>query len=102
MKKTPSKRQMAYAREYMEGGKSRQVMAINAGYSPSSARVPGLIENKQGFKLAIGILLGQSGHVLSKVFYEINTRDLEQMDNKDLINLLKTATNTWEKLHSKM
>lgn len=100
MKKTPTIRQKKYARGLMEESKSKRQIALDAGYSPSSARVPKLIENKQGFKLAVAQLAGEVGDVTGKLMAELQVRDLSQMDNTTLIRFLDVSSKTYERLNS--
>jgi len=102
MKKRPTIRQKKYARGLMNESKSKQQIAIDAGYSTSSARVPKLIENKQGFKLAVAQLAGEVGNVTGKLMAELQVRDLSKMDNKTLISYLDVATKTHERLALKI
>lgn len=102
MKKHPSIRQKKYARGLMNESKSKQQIAIDASYSVSSARVPKLIENKQGFKLAMAQLAGEVGDVTGKLMAELQVRDLSRMDNNTLIKCLDIASKTHERLVSKM
>jgi hypothetical protein len=102
MKKHPSIRQMKYARGLQEENMTKQQIALEAGYSPSSARVPKLIENKAGFKLAVAQLAGEVGNVTGKIMAELQVRDLSKMDNKTLIGFLDVATKTHERLASKI
>jgi len=101
MKKHPSIRQLKYARGLMEC-KTKQQNAIDSGYSPSSARVPKLIENKAGFKLAVAQLAGEVGDVTGKLMTELQVRDLSKMDNQTLINFLEVSSKTHERLVSKI
>jgi hypothetical protein len=101
MKNHPSIRQIKYARGLMEN-KTKQQNAIDSGYSPSSARVPKLIENKVGFKLAVAQLAGEVGNVTGKLMAELQVRDLCKMDNKTLINYLEVVSKTHERLTSNM
>ena len=89
MKRSPSIRQMNYARGLMSENKTKQQIAIDAGFSISTARVPQLIENKKGFKLAAASIAGEAGNTAMQLMYELQTRDLKQMDNK--IRLLGLA-----------
>jgi hypothetical protein len=99
MKKHPSIRQIKYARGLMEN-KTKQQNALDSGYSASSARVPKLIENKAGFKLAVAQLAGEVGNVTGKIMAELQARDLSRIDNKTLISFLDIATKTHERLTS--
>ena len=102
MKKTPSTRQKKYPQGLMEESKTKQQIALDAGYSRSSARVPKLIENKQGFKLAVGQLAGEIGNVTGKLMAELQVRDLSKMDDKTLINYLEVTSKTQERFVSMM
>jgi len=101
MKKHPTIRQKKYARGLMEESKSKRQIALEAGYSLSSSRVPKLIENKQGFKLAVAQLAGDVGNVTGKLMAELQVRDLSKMDNKTLISYLDVTSKTYERLASK-
>ncbi len=101
MKKHPSIRQIKYARGLMEK-KTKQQNALDSGYSASSARVPKLIENKTGFKLAVAQVAGEVGNVAGKLIAELKVRDLSLMDNKTLISYLDVASKTHERLVSKI
>jgi hypothetical protein len=102
MKKTPSIKQRKYAFGLMNENKTKQQIAIDAGYSASSARVPKMIENKQGFKLAVAQFAGETGNLMGKVMYELKVRGLGQMDNNTLVSLLETSSRTLERLVSRM
>lgn len=102
MKRAPSIKQRKYAFGLMNENKTKQQIAIDAGYSPSSARVPKMIENKQGFKLAVAQFAGEVGNVTGKLMAELQVRDLSQMDNRTLISLLEVASRTQERLTSKL
>ena len=93
---------MKYARGLMNENKTRQQIALESGFSPSTARVPKLIENKLGFKLATAFLLGEAGNAAARVLYELQTRDLSKLDNKTLISLLAVTSKNVELFASKM
>lgn len=92
MKKHPSIRQLKYARGIIDYHKSKQQVALEAGFSASTARVPKSIENKLGFKLAMAQLAGETGNVAMKLMFELQARDLSKMDNSDLLNSLKVMS----------
>ncbi len=102
MKRAPSIKQRKYAFGLMNENKTKQEIALEAGYSRSSARVPKMIENKQGFKLAVAQFAGEVGNVTGKLMAELQVRDLSQMDNRTLITLLEVASKTQERLVSKI
>ena len=100
MKKHPSVRQQRYAYGIMNEAKTKQQVAIESGFSRSTARVPRLIENKLGFQLAIAQLGGKMGGISLQILLELQTRDLKQMDNKTLINSLEIISKTHERFSS--
>jgi hypothetical protein len=102
MKKHPSVRTIKYAYGLMNENKTKQQIAIDAGFSPSTARVPKSIENKLGFKLAVAQLAGEMENVTMKLMYELQARDMSQMSNKDLLYSLDVLSKTHERFASKM
>lgn len=102
MKKHPSVRQLRYARGIMDYHKSKQQVALEAGFSESTARVPKSIENKLGFKLAVAQLAGQMENMTMKLLFELQARDLGKMSNQDLTTSLNVMSQTWERFHSKL
>ena len=102
MKKHPSIRQLRYARGIMDYHKSKQQVAIEAGFSETTARVPKSIENKLGFKLAVAQLAGEMENITMKLLSELQVRDLGKMTDKDLLISLTVMSQTWERFHSKL
>jgi hypothetical protein len=102
MKKQPSVRQLKYAYGIMDHHKSKQQVALEAGFSESTARVPKSIENKLGFKLAVAQLAGEMENTAMKIMFELQARDLSQMSNKDLLTSLDVMSKTWERFHSQL
>lgn len=102
MKRHPSIRQMKYARGLMNEDKTRGQIALEAGFSRSTARVPMSIENKQGFKLAAAQLAGELGNVSMQLMFELQARDMRLMDNKTLIYSLDVISKTHERFSSKL
>lgn len=98
----PTQRQIKYARGIMDGDKTKQQVALNAGFSASTARVPKSIENKRGFKLAVAYLAGQAGNTAMSLMYELQTRDLSKMNNKDLILYLDVLAKNVERFNYKL
>lgn len=93
---------MKYARGLMNEDKTRGQIALEAGFSRSTARVPMSIENKQGFKLAAAQLAGELGNVSMQLMFELQARDMRLMDNKTLIYSLDVISKTHERFSSKL
>jgi hypothetical protein len=102
MKKYPSQRQLKYARGIMDWHKNKRQVALEAGFSESTARVPKQIENKLGFKLAVAQLAGEVGNVAMKVMYELQARDLSQYSNKELMQCLDVMSKTHERFSQRL
>jgi len=102
MKRTPSIRQRKYAYGLMNDNKTRQQIALEAGFSPSTARVPKLIENKQGFKLALAMLAGEMGNVCTQLMFELQARDMSKMDNQTLLYSLDVISRVHDRFVSKL
>jgi hypothetical protein len=86
----------------MNEDKSRQQIALEAGFSASTARVPKSIENKLGFKLAAAELAGDMGNVAMKLMFELQARDMSLMDNRTLLYSLDVISKTHERFVSKL
>jgi hypothetical protein len=102
MKKHPSIRQRRYAYGIMNENKSKQQIALDAGFSSSTARVPKSIENKLGFKLAVAQMAGELGNVAMKLMFELQARDMRKMNNKDLLYSLDVISKTHERFASRL
>ncbi len=102
MKLRPSTRQLKYAYGLMNDDKSKREIALDAGFSPSTARVPKSIENKLGFKLAVAQLAGEMENVTMKLMFELQARDMSKMSNQDLLYSLNVMSKTWERFASEM
>lgn len=97
MKKRPSIRQLRYARGIMDCHKSKQQVALEAGFSESTARVPKSIENKLGFKLAVAQLAGEASNVAMRVMFELQARDMGKMSNEELLASLDVLSRVTER-----
>lgn len=97
MKKKPSKRQIKYAYGLMNENRSKYQIAIDAGFSPSTARVPKLIENKRGFSLAIAQIAGETENTAMKVLFELQARDLSKEPSMYLIEAVDTLSRSLER-----
>lgn len=102
MKKHPSIRQMKYAYGKMNEHKTKQQIALDAGFSPSTARVPNLIENKLGFKLAVAQIAGEMENVVMRLMFELQARDISKIDNKTLLYYLDVLARNYERFNSKL
>lgn len=102
MKKHPSIRQMKYAYGLMNDNKTKREIALDSGFSESTARVPRSIENKVGFKLAMGQLAGEMENTAMKLMFELQARDMGKMSNQDLLSSLNVISKTWERFASKI
>lgn len=102
MKKHPSIRQQKYAYGIMNENKTKQQIAIDAGFSPSTARVPQSIENKLGFKLAVAHLAGEMENVSMKLLFELQARDLKQINTTELLYCLDVISKTHERFVAKL
>ncbi len=102
MKKQPSIRQMKYAYGLMNDSKTKHQIALDSGFSPSTARVPQSIENKLGFKLAVARLAGEMENVTMKIMFELQARDMRKMSDKDLLYSLDVLSKTHERFASKI
>lgn len=86
----------------MDRHKSKKQVALEAGFSESTARVPRSIENKAGFKLAMAQLAGETSNVAMKLMFELQVRDLSKMDNRDLLHSLDVMSRAHERFSSKL
>jgi hypothetical protein len=102
MKNKPSIRQLKYAHGLMNDNKSKQQIALDAGFSYSTSRVPKSIENKLGFKLAMALLAGEMENTAMKLLFELQARDMSKMSNKDLLQSLDVMSKTWERFSSRI
>lgn len=92
---------MRYAYGLMNFHRSKRQVALDAGFAESTARVPKLIENKAGFKLAMAQLAGETENVSMKLMFELQARDLGEMSNDDLLHSLEVMSRVHERFTSK-
>ncbi len=93
---------MKYAYGLMNDNKSKREIALDAGFSPSTARVPKSIENKAGLKLAMSQLAGDMANTSMKLMFELQARDMSKMSDKDLLSSLNVMSKTWERFTSRI
>lgn len=74
--KRPTKRVRAYARGIwdMDKNDTKQMIALNAGYSHSQARIPQRIEQSVGFRLATAEIATIAQNATVAAMYEIAAR----------------------------
>lgn len=100
MKKRPSKRQMRYAYGLMNSDKPKRQIALEAGFSESTARVPKLIENKKGFNLAVACIAGEMANLTMQMMYEIKSRNLDEVPLQELLGAVETLSKVHERFIS--
>lgn len=93
---------MRYAYGLMNFHRSKRQVALDAGFSESTARVPRSIENKAGFKLAMAQLAGETENVAMKLMFELQARDLSKMNNQDLLRSLDVISRAHERFTSQL
>lgn len=97
MKKTFSKRQLKYAYGLMNEQKTKYQIAIEAGFSPSTARVPKVIEKSKGFKLAVAHLAGEVHNTTMQILFELQARDLQNENTKTLLHAVDVLSKSMER-----
>lgn len=102
MKKRPSTRQLRYAYGIMDFHKTKRQVALEAGFSESTARVPRSIENKAGFKLAMAQLAGETANVAMKLMFELQARDMSKMPNTELLESLNVMSRVHERFAARI
>lgn len=98
--KKPTPRQLRYAYGLMNYHKNRRQLALDAGFSESTARVPKVIESKIGFKLAMAQLAGELENASMRLLFELKARDMSKMSNADLLQCLNVVTKTYDRFSS--
>lgn len=76
---------------------TKENAALDAGYSPSMARVPAQIEQSKGFHLAMATLASQTGNIAMKVLHELGGRDMTKQSTNDLLHAVTVLSNAWDK-----
>lgn len=99
MRNRPTKRQLRYAYGLLNEDKSKYQIALEAGFSPSTARIPKMIENKRTFYLAKAQIAGEAGNMAMKVLFELQARDLSKESTTDLLNAINVLSKTWQRFN---
>jgi DNA-binding CsgD family transcriptional regulator len=94
-------KQMAYARGLLSAaGKSKQEIALNAGYKPNAARsIASHIENKPGFNNAMAKLAQDSNNLALAALHEFKARGFSEFSNKDLVGALNAIGQAWSRFN---
>ncbi len=91
---------MRYARGLMDSDKPKYQIALDAGFSESTARVPKLIENKKGFNLAMALVAGEMANVTMKALYELKSRDMDQIPFSELLGAVDKLSKVYARFTS--
>lgn len=101
-KNSSTPKQIAYARR-MWGGEllNKKQLAIDVGYSPSTANNAGLkIEKSRGFNNAMATLAAESNDLALTIMHEFKARGVNSFSNKDLIGSLNAIGNAWGRFNT--
>lgn len=95
-------KQMAYARRVFGGqGKCKKDIALDVGYSPTSANsVKSHIENKAGFNNAMAALAYDSNNLALAAMHEFKARGFKDFSNKDLVGALNAIGSAWSRFNA--
>lgn len=95
-------KQTAYARRVFGGeGTSKKQIALEVGYSPSSANsIMTHIENKPGFQNAMLKLAKDSNNLALSAMSEFKARGFKEFSNKDLVGALNAIGSAWSKFNA--
>lgn len=95
-------KQMAYARRILGGqGKTKQQIALDAGYSTHTANsVSYHIESKKGFHNAMAALAVESNNLALAAMHEFKARGFEGFSNKELIGALNAIGSAWSRFNT--
>ena len=97
MKRRESSKQTKYAWGLMNTDETKQNIALQAGYSPSMSRVPQVIENTKGYKLALSKVAGEVNNFAMNVLFALQARDMNQEDTKTLLSALDVVSKATER-----
>ena len=93
---------MAYARRVFGGqGKCKKDIALDVGYSPTSANsIKSHIEDKPGFNNAMALLAYDSNNLALAAMHEFKARGFKDFSNKDLVGALNAIGGAWSRFNS--
>lgn len=99
-KQGSTSRQKNYALKAFAGGKSKQEIALDCGYSPAvSKSVKQKIESSKGYKNAMIEILKDSDNAVLQILASIKKQDFDTYEPKDLMNALREISTAWEKFN---
>jgi hypothetical protein len=96
-----SHKQQMYAYNRMNTNLNKGDSARLAGYSENMAKQPSVIEQSDGFKLAMAGIFGRAGNVAMTLLNEIQTRDVSKETTKNLVNFFDVMTRAMERIAPK-
>lgn len=94
-------RQTAYAQRLLGArGESKKEIALNVGYSMTSANsIASHIESKPGFHHAMAKLAKESNNLALAAMEEFKARGFEGFSNKDLVGALNAIGGAWSRFN---
>jgi hypothetical protein len=101
-RKASTMKQMAYARRILGAqGDSKKSIALDVGYSPTSANsIVSHIESKPGFNNAMAALAIDSNNLALAAMHEFKARGFGDFSNKDLIGALNAIGSAWSRFNA--
>lgn len=90
-----------YAYNRMNTNLNKGDAARLAGYSENMAKQPSVIEQSDGFKLAMAGIFGKAGNVSMTLLNELQVRDVSKETTKDLVNFFDVMTRAMERIAPK-
>ena len=90
-----------YAYNRMNTNLNKGDSARLAGYSENMAKQPSVIEQSDGFKLAMAGIFGKAGNVSMTLLNELQVRDVSKETTKDLVNFFDVMTRAMERIAPK-
>ena len=94
-------KQQRYAYNLMNTETTKQEAMLQAGYSDSMSKKPSVVEQSDGFKLAMAGIFAKAGNVGMTILNELQTRDVSKETTKDLVNFFDVMTRAMERIAPK-
>lgn len=94
-------KQQRYAFNIMNTETTKQEAMLQAGYSDSMSKKPSVVEQSDGFKLAMAGIFGGAGNVAMTLLNELQVRDVTKESTKDLVNFFDVMTRAMERIAPK-
>lgn len=91
-------KQQRYAYNIMNTETTKQDAMLRAGYSESMAKKPSVVEQSDGFQLAMATIFSETGNTAMKVLKELQVRDVSKETTKDLVSFFDVMTKAMERL----